>query len=470
MSKKGGNARLRAQRSQNNKQQQQSYDSTFYRSLHSPDDNKITVVSKKLLKPSGSDVYNGLKDKFDKIAEEQARIQELVKENRSRILAITYFNIFIYALGFFLQIGTLPYLTKRLGADSTTFGHLQTVFAIAQLIGGPVYGRIGDILGEKYALIISLFSGGLSYFLMGMSNSIALLFLSRIPSIFMHTMQGSQMIITFLSTENDRATLLSRSGFSFGIGMALGPPLGGYAVKYLGDQNCALISCLGSFLSLCLVYFFIPNIPKVKKKTESILSFKKIIRPLLMPRSCLLLIIKLLCGLPLGIFQSMFSVIAIDKFGLEADKTGLLMSYIGIITLFMQGFGIQGISNVLSDRFLMKFASVTLIFCFYIFTGITEIMDFILFLLPLTISLCLLNSILTTAITQTATKSETGTALGMNMAIHSIIRTIGPTLGGYLLKYYGMASLGYVGVGTYLFSLLLIPSAGFKDEVQVLRS
>ncbi|CAB4065695.1 SLC22A18 [Lepeophtheirus salmonis] len=192
---------------------------------------------------------------------------------------------------FFLQIGTLPYLTKRLGADTTTFGHLQTVFAIAQLIGGPIYGRIGDMAGEKSALLVSLFAGGLSYLIMGMANKLL---------------------------------LLSRSGFSFGMGMAIGPPLGGYVVKYLGDQNCALLAGIGSFISLGLVYFFVPDIPKVHKKKENIFNFKKIIKPLLVSKSCLLLVIKLLCGLPLGIFQSMFSMIAIDKFGLEVEKTGLL--------------------------------------------------------------------------------------------------------------------------------------------------
>ncbi|XP_040568658.1 solute carrier family 22 member 18 [Lepeophtheirus salmonis] len=426
---------------------------------------KFKLFLKKLLKSPNGEVYDNLKEKFEKIAEEQAEINEIIVKNRSRILVITYFNIFVYALGFFLQIGTLPYLTKRLGADTTTFGHLQTVFAIAQLIGGPVYGRIGDMAGEKSALLVSLFAGGLSYLIMGMANSITLLFLSRIPSMLMHTMQGSQMIITFLSNEKNRATLLSRSGFSFGMGMAIGPPLGGYVVKYLGDQNCALLAGIGSFISLGLVYFFVPDIPKVHKKKENIFNFKKIIKPLLVSKSCLLLVIKLLCGLPLGIFQSMFSMIAIDKFGLEAEKTGLLLSYVGVITLFMQGFGIQGIGNVLSEKFLMKFTPVTLVFCFYIFTGINEIFDFILLLLPLTISLCLLNSILTTSITKTVSKNETGTALGMNMAIHSTIRTIAPTLGGYLIKYYGMASLGYTGVGLYLVSLLLIPSAGFKENV-----
>jgi OCT family organic cation transporter-like MFS transporter 18 len=77
-----------------------------------------------------------------------------------------------------------------LGADPTTFGQLQTVFAVTQLLGGPLFGRLGDTLGERFALILAFTAATMSYFLMGISDNIMLLFLSRLPSVFMHTMQG----------------------------------------------------------------------------------------------------------------------------------------------------------------------------------------------------------------------------------------------------------------------------------------
>ena len=83
------------------------------------------------------------------------------------------------------------YLSKKLGADPATFGQLQTVFAVTQLLGGPVYGRVGDLFGERLALMTAFTSAGLSYLLMGVSYTIPVLFLSRLPSAFMHVMQGN---------------------------------------------------------------------------------------------------------------------------------------------------------------------------------------------------------------------------------------------------------------------------------------
>ena len=81
-------------------------------------------------------------------------------------------------------------MSKKLGADPTIFGQLQTVFAVTQLLGGPIFGRIGDTLGERFALIMAFSGATLSYFLMGIADNLPMLFLSRFPSVVMHTMQG----------------------------------------------------------------------------------------------------------------------------------------------------------------------------------------------------------------------------------------------------------------------------------------
>ena len=38
-------------------------------------------------------------------------------------------------------------------------------------------------------------------------------------------------------------------------------------------------------------------------------------------------------GLPIGVFQSMFSVVALETFELPAEQNGYLLSYVGILTM-----------------------------------------------------------------------------------------------------------------------------------------
>ena len=98
-------------------------------------------------------------------------------------IALNKFILYFISLKF-------QYLSKKLGADPTIFGQLQTVFAVTQLLGGPIFGRIGDTLGERFALILAFSGATLSYLLMGIADNLPMLFLSRLPSVVMHTMQG----------------------------------------------------------------------------------------------------------------------------------------------------------------------------------------------------------------------------------------------------------------------------------------
>jgi len=53
-----------------------------------------------------------------------------------------------------------------------------------------LFFRFGDIFGSRTALALAFFSAFLSYFLLGIANTVFLIFLSRFPSVFMHAMQG----------------------------------------------------------------------------------------------------------------------------------------------------------------------------------------------------------------------------------------------------------------------------------------
>jgi OCT family organic cation transporter-like MFS transporter 18 len=137
------------------------------------------------------------------------------------------------------------------------------------------------------------------------------------------------MIVTYLSEESDRAKVLSRLGFSYGIGMVVGPSLGGFIATYFDEQSAALFAAAGSFLSVILVVIFIPRIPKTKAKGYAIeesssggmiVNVKEIGKLFFVPDVGFLLTIKLICGIPIGVIQSMFS----------SKKTALPLIYVKV--------------------------------------------------------------------------------------------------------------------------------------------
>ena len=91
----------------------------------------------------------------------------------------------------------------------------------------------------------------------------------------------------------------------------------------------SLFAAFGSFLSVILVMVFVPHIPKIKAKKESRIkdvtsgntdkketevnekslsrNLGAVFRILFLPNVGFLLFIKLICGIPIGVLQSMFS-------------------------------------------------------------------------------------------------------------------------------------------------------------------
>jgi OCT family organic cation transporter-like MFS transporter 18 len=52
-------------------------------------------------------------------------------------------------------------------------------------------------MGERVPLILAFSSAFLSYFLMGIADNLTVLFLSRLPSVLMHVMQGIDLNLYF---------------------------------------------------------------------------------------------------------------------------------------------------------------------------------------------------------------------------------------------------------------------------------
>ena len=75
--------------------------------------------------------------------------------------------------------------------DSVIFGYMETVFAVVMLLGGPLFGRFGDLFGARSALLVAFTSSLLTYLVLALANSIPALFLSRICAFMMHAMHGT---------------------------------------------------------------------------------------------------------------------------------------------------------------------------------------------------------------------------------------------------------------------------------------
>lgn len=58
------------------------------------------------------------------------------------------------------------------------------------LVGGPIFGRFGDLFGARAALVLALLSSFLTYAVLAMADGIFALFCSRLFGFMMHALHG----------------------------------------------------------------------------------------------------------------------------------------------------------------------------------------------------------------------------------------------------------------------------------------
>ncbi|XP_071804683.1 solute carrier family 22 member 18-like [Asterias amurensis] len=364
-------------------------------------------------------------------------------------------NIFLYAFCFWIQVGVLPYLTKKLGMDMVVYGYLQTFYNFVQLVGGPFYGRFGDLYGGRAALTLAFAMAAAMYGLLGIATTGAIVFLSRVPALFLSANHGTQMVMSDLTDESQRAEALGRINLSYGLGMSIGPLVGGLVTKYYSEQHAALVSCLGSLLSVVLIQIFIPSQTKrvvpVKTQEENtnsgIFNMEKYISLVTQtPGALFFLTVTMVSALPNAILQSMFPMILMERFHLTAEYNGYMLSGMAVVGMLIQGFCMGPLTKRFSDMALLRASVVILIGSFGLLALAQDILHLMVVMLPLTIGNSVISVILSTVMTKIVTATDTGTMLGLGYAGGSLVNTFAPTIGGALLAACGFYSFGIVGV------------------------
>ncbi|XP_029353710.1 solute carrier family 22 member 18 [Echeneis naucrates] len=389
------------------------------------------------------------------------------RAERKKIIYIVYVIAALDITWMFLQFSVTPYLAKKLGFDTLWFGYLQTMVGVIQLFGGPMFGRFADLFGARMALSLSCTATIAFFLLLAIADHPAMLFIHKIPTFFMHVLPVSQMVVADLSEPEKRADALSKIGLCFGIGMIAGSTLGGHLNARIGEAFTACVGAVGSAFSLLLVLKFIPKTTKAhtprsntesEKKSTSIFNVGEITRLMKFPGVSATFAVKVFAGLPSGIFQVMFSIIALDFFKLQPHQNGYLMAYFGIVQMVIQGGVIGKLTARYSENSLLLLSIAVSSLVGLAQAYMQNVFHFCLTVIPMMFSLSVFNVITDSMLTKSVPSSDTGTMLGLCSSVQSLLRTVGPTVGGFLYVNYGVSSIGQiqfvVNIAVFVYMLL----------------
>ena len=155
-----------------------------------------------------------------------------------RAVPIVLVAVLIDTIGFGIVLPSLPTLLRQLdGATPAQAaglgGWLQASFSLAQFAAGPVLGMLGDRFGRRPVLIASMVAFAVDYGLLSFAPTIGWLFLGRAVAGAAGSVTGpAGAVIADVTAPDRRAATFGYIGAAFGIGIVLGPALGGFAAAW----------------------------------------------------------------------------------------------------------------------------------------------------------------------------------------------------------------------------------------------
>lgn len=354
-----------------------------------------------------------------------------------RTMTLLFISLVVVMLGFGMIIPIMPFYVTSFGASGQQLGMLMATYALMQLLFAPIWGSLSDRLGRKPIFIVGVLGNAITQLLLGLSTQLWMLFAARALAgvLSSATLPTAMAYISDSTSEENRSGGMGKIGAAMGLGMVLGPGLGGWLAGRSLSLPFFFASAL-SFLVLIFIAVMLPeSLPPERRRQDGRKvrgpDFGAMVRGLRGPLGYLFFL-AFLFSFALTNFESVFGLYALRRYGYGTTQVGLILTAIGLTSAIIQGaltgpttrrFGekrvIQAALLASAGAFLLMLAASTFI---------TVLITTCLFILS--------NAMISPSVNSLVSKRagrEQGTALGLNNSFMSLGRIIGPIWAGSIL-------------------------------------
>jgi DHA1 family multidrug resistance protein-like MFS transporter len=383
-------------------------------------------------------------------------------QNRQNIILL-FFTLVVVMMGFGMVIPIFPFYVEHFGASGSELGLLMASYATMQFFFAPLWGRLSDRFGRKPILLVGVLGNALTQLFFGLATALWMLFAARILAGILSsaTLPTAMAYIGDSTSDEDRGGGMGVIGAAMGVGMVLGPGLGGWLAA--GSLSTPFFLAAGlSLLALILIYALLPeSLPegqRVEASAEHGSRWQELTGALFGPIG-FLLVLAFLLSFGLTNFESIFGLYSLHRFDYGPQRVGVLLAVIGIVSAVVQG--------VLTGPLTRRWGEVVLIRLSLLGSAV----GFVLMVLAYDLLTVLLtigffvssNAMLRPAVSSLTSRRATvgqGVAMGLNNSFMSLGRIAGPIWAGFLFDvdiHYPYISGGVVMLLGFALCLVWLP-------------
>ncbi len=240
------------------------------------------------------------------------------------------FVVFTIMSGFSILFPILPFWATNLGATPFEVGLVFSAYPLAQFIFAPIWGKISDRLGYKFGISIGALGFGLTSLLIPLYPSVIYLIIIRFLGgiISSAALPSTSAYIGAISDERVSTRNFGIYGASIGLGIVVGPFIGGFASNY----GITLPFIISGILGLFAFFVSILTLKNVKGqiplgvRAKGLKTDKKI-----------LVFLAFVIMVIMVNFEVILALLIKDKFSLGSREVGYLLGFSGLVGAIVQG-------------------------------------------------------------------------------------------------------------------------------------
>jgi MFS family permease len=356
--------------------------------------------------------------------------------------------VFVDLLGFSIILPLLPYYADSFHASNEMIGYLVASYSICQFLAAPILGGMSDRFGRRPLLIYSQFGSFVGFILLGLANSLPLLFLSRIvDGVSGGNISIASAYIADVTEPKDRSGAYAIIGIAFGVGFLIGPAIGGTLAHNFGYSVPAFVAAFFSLCSTTLTIFYLKEHQHVRDETvrTGLSYYTRIVDYLKIKDLKAYLYTFLFFALPFSLYVSMASLYMKRKFGVDEQTVGFFLAYVGILGIIYQGAFIRPLVKRFGDLKLMRIGMVALALGIGSIFFVEHFWQMFVTAAVFSFGTGIVRPTLTSLIVSTAPINRRGGVQGVTSMLESASRSVSPILGGWILQLFIPNFIGLAG-------------------------
>jgi DHA1 family tetracycline resistance protein-like MFS transporter len=354
----------------------------------------------------------------------------------TRPLVIIFLTIFVNLVGFGIIIPLLPFYAERFGASPLTIGLLFAVYSACQLVASPALGDLSDRYGRRPVLIFSLVGTVISFVMMALAHSIAVLFAARvIDGLSGGNISTARAYVADVTEPQDRARAYGLIGAAFGLGFIMGPALSGLLAGYSYTAPVWVAAGV-TLVATVMAWLWLPE-TRHQAAAGTGMPFRNLAEMMRRPGLRRMLWIDFIYWFAFAIFQTTFALFVARRFGFGVSQTGYFFAAFGVLGAVIQGGFIRPIVRRIGDKttFILGLccAAVGLVGA----TLAHSVWVFALALVPLAFGIGFGHPTVSALVSRAGRSDEQGRVQGAAGAMESLGRAMGPVWGSAALARFG---------------------------------